>query len=385
MNSADTTGIQDTSCAYPNCDSKVWQGLDGSVSSYCSSKHRDAMAAEADHASTCKNCNRRPAYIENGHRHDYCGRRCANDATTKSSSSASTDGSTGPSLDSTKPKDAAQCGISSCRRSVFVGKNGFASQWCSRAHRTQSLRIDGTEACLLCNQQPKALLTAGLSDYCSRKCGQDALKLAPGILPINNNYTVFEDVKQQFIRQWKHRTPVPGVIKVWRIIGLKPLYDDFANYKLSVEMNRNLPGGNCKRRWHGTVRACRIGDDENQNTICMEQTCSLCRIIETSFRLAKFGKRTNYGRFGQGIYTSATSSKANAYVKQLGQSSHRAMLLSDVVLGNAKKLYVDDSSLKQAPEGFDSVIGEPGHSLNYDEAIVYKNEAIRPLFLVIYQ
>ncbi|KAI0087590.1 ADP-ribosylation [Irpex rosettiformis] len=211
------------------------------------------------------------------------------------------------------------------------------------------------------------------------------MKLAPTILSVNNNHQVFKDVTKQFIDQWKHNTRIPNVLKVWRIIGLKTLLDDFSRYKLSVERNRNLPGGNSKRRWHGTVRACKLGDDESERTLCQDHACSLCSIIESSFRLAEFGKRTNYGRFGTGIYTSATSSKANDYSRERGGSPYKTMLLNDVVLGNAKKLYTDEPNLTQPPTGHDSVIGEPGHSLNYDEAIVYKNEAIRPLFLVIYQ
>ncbi|KAI0799817.1 ADP-ribosylation [Irpex lacteus] len=234
------------------------------------------------------------------------------------------------------------------------------------------------------------MLNSGLSDYCSRKCGQESLKLAPAIFSINNNYETFKDVSKQFIDQWKHQTRIPNVLKVWRIIGLKTLHDDFSRYKLSIERSRNLAGGNSKRRWHGTIRACRLGDDESQKTLCVNLGCSLCRIIETSFRVAQSGKRTNYGRFGQGIYTSATSSKANDYVDEQGMSPYKCMLLNDVILGNAKKLYTDQPNLTQPPTGYDSVIGEPGHSLNYDEAIgmhhdILWNGAIRPLFLVIYQ
>ncbi|EPS92982.1 hypothetical protein FOMPIDRAFT_93797 [Fomitopsis schrenkii] len=42
-------------------------------------------------------------------------------------------------------------------------------------------------------------------------------------------------------------------------------------------------------------------------------------------------------------------------------------------------------TLTQPPARYDSVLGEPGAELNYDEAVLYRNEAIRPLFLVIYK
>lgn len=59
------------------------------------------------------------------------------------------------------------------------------------------------------------------------------------------------------------------------------------------------------------------------------------------------------------------------------------MLLNEVIMGKAIKLTQEDQSLTEAPQGYDSVVGEPGGVLNYDESIVYKNEAIRPLYLIV--
>jgi len=61
------------------------------------------------------------------------------------------------------------------------------------------------------------------------------------------------------------------------------------------------------------------------------------------------------------------------------------MLLNRVVMGSMVKLTANDESLTSPPAGYDSVVGEPGGDLNYDESIVYNNDAIRPLFLVIYR
>ena len=36
------------------------------------------------------------------------------------------------------------------------------------------------------------------------------------------------------------------------------------------------------------------------------------------------------------------------------------------------------------PEGYDSVVGEPGKDLNYDEVVVYKEQQAVPLYLIIY-
>ncbi|KAH9932380.1 ADP-ribosylation [Fomitopsis serialis] len=231
---------------------------------------------------------------------------------------------------------------------------------------------------------PKVIIGGKLSDFCSNKCKEDTFGSAPVILNIKEDTADFKDVSKQFKDHWKHPTTVPTVVKMWKIYSNKQHTDGFYSYKLAVERRTGIAGGNSRRRWHGTIRTCTIGDSENLATLCQDANCSLCRIIQSSFRVDKACARFG-GRFGKGIYTSATSSKSNDYVKVLGGSPHKAMLLNDVVLGKTKKLTTNNSGLTEPPQGYDSVVGEPGGVLNYDEAVVYKNEAIRPLFLIIYK
>lgn len=61
------------------------------------------------------------------------------------------------------------------------------------------------------------------------------------------------------------------------------------------------------------------------------------------------------------------------------------MLLNRVVVDHAAKLSSNQRDLTEPPAGHDSVIGEPGGILNYDELIVYTNEAIRPAYLIVYR
>jgi len=147
-----------------------------------------------------------------------------------------------------------------------------------------------------------------------------------------------------------------------------------------------LPPGNQRLRWHGTNRNCNIGDS-GRTSLCCSPHCSLCRIIKTSFKVAHSKKKTGWGRFGQGIYTSSTSSKSNDYSKNFVSSPWKAVLLAYVVVGNAKKFTTNQPTLTKPPVGFDSVIGEPslGGSLNYDELVVYNNNAVRPGYLVMYR
>jgi len=206
----------------------------------------------------------------------------------------------------------------------------------------------------------------------------------PDILEVSMGDPLYHDVAQQFAQQWKHPTPVPNIIKLWKVSTTQIVIDRFSRYRRRIEKIRGIPGGNMRRRFHGTIRRCRLGDTSSANALCGLSNCNLCRIIQRSFQVAKAGQRTNFIRFGAGIYTSATSSKANDY--SAGSASpNKAMLLNDVVLGRVAKLIRTNTSLRKPPPGFDAVIGEPGEDLNYDECVVYNNDAIRPSFLIIYR
>jgi hypothetical protein len=79
------------------------------------------------------------------------------------------------------------------------------------------------------------------------------------------------------------------------------------------------------------------------------------------------------------------------------------MLLNKVVVGKGCKMTQDNVSLTEPPAGYDSVrvskvfsatlrnqyhfqvLAEKGGRLNYDELVVYTNDAIRPSFLVMYE
>lgn len=44
----------------------------------------------------------------------------------------------------------------------------------------------------------------------------------------------------------------------------------------------------------------------------------------------------------------------------------------------------NNPTLVRPPEQFDSVVGEVGPNLNYDEIVLYNKRAILPLYVVIY-
>jgi hypothetical protein len=55
---------------------------------------------------------------------------------------------------------------------------------------------------------------------------------------------------------------------------------DYDYIRLEVERRTSLPGGNTRRRFHGTIRACTLGDTAADGNLCAQTTCNMCRIIE---------------------------------------------------------------------------------------------------------
>lgn len=257
------------------------------------------------------------------------------------------------------------------------------TSFCSGTHHLEAVRSEEIDLCLWCGERPKVTIDGELSDFCSIECREEVYSSAPLILSVSEDTESFTDVLAQFKDQWKHPSPAPSIVKIWKIYCNKDLTDKFQSYKLAVERRTGYPGGNIKRRWHGTSRACTIGDRERRSKLCRNESCSLCGIIRKSFVINRELRGT--AMYGAGIYTSATSSKASDYAVQRGKSPYRALLLNEVVMGKTIRMATPDGNLVEPPAGFDSIIAEPGIVLRFDEAIVYRDEAIRPLFLVIYE
>ena len=65
----------------------------------------------------------------------------------------------------------------------------------------------------------------------------------------------------------------------------------------------------------------------------------------------------------------------------------RRMLLCKVASGTEFRTKNDHKDFTGPPAGYDSVHGEAGHTagrLNYDEVVVYEEEAILPYAIVVY-
>jgi len=155
-------------------------------------------------------------------------------------------------------------------------------------------------------------------------------------------------VADQFKASWRHvGSSCPAVRRVYKIImpaAKLASYEAYRfvprlnivetqltgdHYRTQVESRGNFvaqgrSAGNENRRWHGTRRVCNLGD-KGCTQFCSSSSCSLCSIIRNSFDITLWGKKTGWGRFGKGIYTSSTSSKYVWCLKNLGLGSRRVL------------------------------------------------------------
>jgi len=315
----------------------------------------------------CDFCGVRPKFFDGKKTHPFCSKSCSKNAMARNSL--------------LKPSVKGTCRAPGCQKPAHTNADGTSGSYCSLSHKTNQETI-----CLMCKQAPKQ----PQSHFCGAPCAYDAERNGPTILEIPAGHVTFKSVVDQFKMSWRHTgKDCPPVRRVYKIVAPRATQASYEAYQRTVEnagqfalSGRSL--GNENRRWHGTQRECNLGDRGNAQ-FCASTKCSLCCIIKSSFDITLCGTNTGWGRFGKGIYTSATSSKSDDYSQNEYSSSFKAILLNKVIVGKGYKLTHDRPSLTAPPAGYDSVLAEKGGSLNHDELVVYTNAAIRPSYLVIYE
>ncbi|KII89718.1 hypothetical protein PLICRDRAFT_697580 [Plicaturopsis crispa FD-325 SS-3] len=213
------------------------------------------------------------------------------------------------------------------------------------------------------------------------------------LIALQNRDPEYMKVQKDFLRGWKHpgKQPKPAVHAVFKIVASYANMEAYLQYRDLVETSPSLkrspslsPGNECLL-FHGTSRACLLGDSIDNIRPCALTECFLCCIIRNSFDIEKCGSKHKFRRFGNGIYTTSCSSKADDYLEDLAKTPRfRVLLVNRVVVGNTFKQRKNAVNLTEPPSGYHSVLGEPGEDLNYEETVVYDNAAIRPAYVVVY-
>lgn len=186
------------------------------------------------------------------------------------------------------------------------------------------------------------------------------------------------------MRSWKHPDkPKPEVCAIFRILSPEQSLEKYSSYLLKVTKKRGLANVE-ELLFHGTSRSCRLGETKSNVQLCTMPECYLCCIIRESFHVDKSGTSHSFQRFGKGIYTTSCSSKADSYFRDVSEGSpFRMVLVNRVVVGKPRRVH-HNRHRTLSPASYDSLIGIPGEVLNYEETVVYTDEAIRPAYLVVY-
>ncbi|KAF5017671.1 hypothetical protein F66182_10386 [Fusarium sp. NRRL 66182] len=186
--------------------------------------------------------------------------------------------------------------------------------------------------------------------------------------------------KSKFYKSWRHPEKTAKIKSIY----LANSYDIGQTHR-GRRFYTYLAGGTYKRMYHGATRACQIGQSGHELTLCNETACQICGILRESFKLRY---ANDEGMFGAGIYSTPTSSKADVYAKNHYINSNlHAVLICYVIANSPEHKYEADSDITHPSRGFDCIQGmteDQGGDLKYPEFVVYREDAIIPVGLVMY-
>ena len=180
-------------------------------------------------------------------------------------------------------------------------------------------------------------------------------------------------VAKKFTDTWAQKKgQCPQIHCIFKVSNTK-LTSSWNTYKSA------LPSSATEDYFHGTKLMC---DILNTNTLCQDEECGVCGIANIGFDRRCIRKNINFQRFGHGFYLAPNSSKCHDYTQ--GHGGYRAMLLFEVCPGNKYQLQNDDKTLTAPPEGYNSVHGKAGGSLNYDELVLYNPDGAVLKYIIVY-
>ena len=299
-----------------------------------------------------------------------------------------------------------RCALPGCSAPRYVDRDtGFVHDFCGRSHAQQA--------------QSKGMIgygslgeedSSGMVDRVWR--GRDGE--APYVISmLTNRHPKYQGIKGQFLASWLHDGAKPTVMRIYQVRNPRQVFNTYSNYMkslaaMSADGSDVRTAVNETRRWHGTSMSasCSFGIDINQRP-CTDPACAVCTICATSFDLSHSGRAALGGsarrtlRYGRGLYFSRVSSKSNDYnestERRASQGRTRIMFLCKVALG--REWRVADADLRESDiadnivaRGYGgrahSVTGltvSDGGKLNYEENVVYGNDAAIPSYLIVYR
>ena len=203
--------------------------------------------------------------------------------------------------------------------------------------------------------------------------------MAVGLKQLNSSIAEYTRILIKFQNDWATaKGTCPSVDHVFEI-SCKNLENSWKVYKHALA-NSSHPTV-VEQHYHGTFIKC---DLISSKSFCSHNDCGICGISQQGFKKKCVGKNIpGFQRFGHGFYLAPHSSKCHDYTQ--GTHIHRAMLLCDVLPGKKHVVQTNQTHLVAPPQGYDSVYGQPGGSLNYPEIVIYDEASILPRYIIFYQ
>ncbi|KDQ59291.1 hypothetical protein JAAARDRAFT_68789 [Jaapia argillacea MUCL 33604] len=207
------------------------------------------------------------------------------------------------------------------------------------------------------------------------------------LIPTSPNSPMYQDAVSRFWSSWSNPTMTkPTVVNAFYVNHQgHQVWKNYDKYLNEV--------GNEQYMWHGTTRACTIGDDNSQVTACQLHNCSVCHILRATLDPSKSSKKS---MFGIGAYVAPSSSKSYdpKYLKNADpqNSPNLVMLRCAVAVGRTKHAKGPMKGIREPPSGYDSVSGDknktltgrrPGETIKNDETVVFTKSAILPVEVIV--
>ncbi|CBN75172.1 conserved unknown protein [Ectocarpus siliculosus] len=285
-------GMQGSSvCQYPGCNEWVSRNPEtGEESAFCSRSHLEAaqdqgaQPAAEEPLTVCQNVRcQRPAWMDHrsGDQLAFCGSRCAY------------------TCGAQHLVGQMKCSLPGCNDFTMLHDRTMDDMgYCCDYHRIKAEERNLT-------QNPEAHV-----DRTFRGGPSDDFKLSV----LTKSHQAYSSLKEQFLV--KFQKPVDG-LSVERIFKVQVPGDVRQKHKVFEEATNNT-----RRRFHGTScsDACRFFMDLRGGP-CGRPDCNVCSICTHGFRLrgsvGRTAQRTNMNlRYGEGLYFSSVSGKANDYAAQ---------------------------------------------------------------------
>ncbi|RSM10827.1 hypothetical protein CEP52_003414 [Fusarium oligoseptatum] len=256
------------------------------------------------------------------------------------------------------------------RRFYFTPGENFLGQGPFGSKTTQSSSSGMNFSCETCNIEFQSQKDADIHREVYRHMKPSMID---GVELVTKNHIYRDRIEKLFVDGWRDKTKTSSI---------KCIYIHTQRAKELVDY---LKRGEAMVLFHGTQRACHVGDPDHPLRVCNNVECHLCGILRDGFKL---DRADSEGMFGPGIYTTDVSSKADKFVMNHHMHSKmHVMLLCAVLPGRSEKLYRADRERRGPSTGYQSVEGAvfaEGGALKYPEIVLYSEDRVVPFGMIVY-